>query len=32
MLEMIGEVKTCPHGHPIGDYPASRVSRFRRCR
>ena len=21
MLEMIGEVKTCPHGHPIGDYP-----------
>jgi DtxR family Mn-dependent transcriptional regulator len=21
MLEMIGDVKTCPHGHPIGDYP-----------
>ena len=21
MLEMIGEVKTCPHGHPIGDFP-----------
>ena len=21
MLEMIGEVHTCPHGHPIGDYP-----------
>ena len=21
MLEMIGSVKTCPHGHPIGDYP-----------
>ncbi len=21
MLGMIGEVKTCPHGHPIGDYP-----------
>ena len=21
MLEMIGEVRTCPHGHPIGDYP-----------
>jgi DtxR family transcriptional regulator, Mn-dependent transcriptional regulator len=21
MLEMIGEVRMCPHGHPIGDYP-----------
>jgi DtxR family transcriptional regulator, Mn-dependent transcriptional regulator len=21
MLEMIGDVKTCPHGHPIGEYP-----------
>src|SRR5690242_21554161 len=21
MLEMIGEIRTCPHGHPIGDYP-----------
>jgi DtxR family transcriptional regulator, Mn-dependent transcriptional regulator len=21
MLEMIGAVRTCPHGHPIGDYP-----------
>ena len=21
MLEMIGEVQTCPHGHPIGDFP-----------
>jgi DtxR family Mn-dependent transcriptional regulator len=21
MLEMIGEVRTCPHGHPIGDFP-----------
>ena len=21
MLEMIGEVRTCPHGHPNGDYP-----------
>ncbi len=21
MLEMIGEVHTCPHGHPIGSYP-----------
>jgi len=21
MLEMIGKVRTCPHGHPIGDYP-----------
>jgi DtxR family transcriptional regulator, Mn-dependent transcriptional regulator len=21
MLEMIGESRTCPHGHPIGDYP-----------
>ncbi len=21
MLTMIGEAKTCPHGHPIGDYP-----------
>jgi DtxR family Mn-dependent transcriptional regulator len=21
MLQMIGEAKTCPHGHPIGDYP-----------
>ncbi len=21
MLEMIGPVRTCPHGHPIGDYP-----------
>ena len=21
MLEMIGDVQTCPHGHPIGDYP-----------
>jgi DtxR family transcriptional regulator, Mn-dependent transcriptional regulator len=21
MLAMIGEAKTCPHGHPIGDYP-----------
>ena len=21
MLEMIGEVRTCPHVHPIGDYP-----------
>ena len=21
MLEMIGDVRTCPHGHPIGDYP-----------
>jgi DtxR family transcriptional regulator, iron-dependent repressor len=21
MLEMIGEARTCPHGHPIGDYP-----------
>jgi DtxR family transcriptional regulator, Mn-dependent transcriptional regulator len=21
MLEMVGEVRTCPHGHPIGDYP-----------
>lgn len=21
MLEMIGESMTCPHGHPIGDYP-----------
>ena len=21
MLTMIGEVRTCPHGHPIGDYP-----------
>jgi len=21
MLEMIGDVHTCPHGHPIGDYP-----------
>jgi len=21
MLELIGDVKTCPHGHPIGDYP-----------
>ena len=25
MLEMIGEARTCPHGHPIGDYRASRV-------
>jgi DtxR family transcriptional regulator, Mn-dependent transcriptional regulator len=21
MLAMIGEARTCPHGHPIGDYP-----------
>src|SRR6266542_2590139 len=21
MLAMIGEIQTCPHGHPIGDYP-----------
>jgi DtxR family Mn-dependent transcriptional regulator len=21
MLERIGEAQTCPHGHPIGDYP-----------
>jgi DtxR family Mn-dependent transcriptional regulator len=21
MLEMIGAVRTCPHGHPFGDYP-----------
>jgi len=21
MLEQIGEARTCPHGHPIGDYP-----------
>jgi len=21
MLSMIGEARTCPHGHPIGDYP-----------
>jgi DtxR family Mn-dependent transcriptional regulator len=21
MLGMIGEARTCPHGHPIGDYP-----------
>jgi DtxR family transcriptional regulator, Mn-dependent transcriptional regulator len=21
MLDLIGDVKTCPHGHPIGDYP-----------
>jgi DtxR family Mn-dependent transcriptional regulator len=21
MLEMIGDIRTCPHGHPIGDYP-----------
>jgi len=21
MLEMIGRIRTCPHGHPIGDYP-----------
>lgn len=21
MLEMIGDVKTCPHGHPIGEFP-----------
>ena len=21
MLEMTGDVHTCPHGHPIGDYP-----------
>jgi DtxR family transcriptional regulator, Mn-dependent transcriptional regulator len=21
MLAMIGEIHTCPHGHPIGDYP-----------
>jgi DtxR family Mn-dependent transcriptional regulator len=21
MLEMIGEARTCPHGHPIGDFP-----------
>lgn len=21
MLELIGDIKTCPHGHPIGDYP-----------
>jgi len=21
MLAMIGEIRTCPHGHPIGDYP-----------
>jgi DtxR family Mn-dependent transcriptional regulator len=21
MLEMIGEVQTCPHGHPIGEFP-----------
>ncbi|HUZ83418.1 MAG TPA: metal-dependent transcriptional regulator [Gaiellales bacterium] len=21
MLEMIGDIKTCPHGHPIGDFP-----------
>jgi DtxR family Mn-dependent transcriptional regulator len=21
MLDMIGEARTCPHGHPIGDYP-----------
>jgi DtxR family transcriptional regulator, Mn-dependent transcriptional regulator len=21
MIEMIGESRTCPHGHPIGDYP-----------
>ena len=21
MLEMIGEVQTCPHGHPIGNFP-----------
>ncbi|HZC99007.1 MAG TPA: metal-dependent transcriptional regulator [Actinomycetes bacterium] len=21
MLEMIGESRTCPHGHPIGNYP-----------
>jgi DtxR family Mn-dependent transcriptional regulator len=21
MLVMIGEARTCPHGHPIGDYP-----------
>jgi DtxR family Mn-dependent transcriptional regulator len=21
MLDMIGEAQTCPHGHPIGDYP-----------
>jgi DtxR family Mn-dependent transcriptional regulator len=21
MLELIGDAKTCPHGHPIGDFP-----------
>ncbi|HYT26486.1 MAG TPA: metal-dependent transcriptional regulator [Actinomycetota bacterium] len=21
MLDMIGEMRTCPHGHPIGDFP-----------
>jgi DtxR family transcriptional regulator, Mn-dependent transcriptional regulator len=21
MLALIGDVKTCPHGHPIGDFP-----------
>jgi DtxR family transcriptional regulator, Mn-dependent transcriptional regulator len=21
MMQMIGEARTCPHGHPIGDYP-----------
>ena len=21
MLELIGDARTCPHGHPIGDYP-----------
>ena len=21
MLDMVGDVRTCPHGHPIGDYP-----------
>jgi DtxR family transcriptional regulator, Mn-dependent transcriptional regulator len=21
MLELIGGIRTCPHGHPIGDYP-----------
>src|SRR5919197_2945972 len=21
MMDMIGEARTCPHGHPIGDYP-----------
>jgi DtxR family Mn-dependent transcriptional regulator len=24
MLEMIGETRTCPHGHPIGDFPRER--------